>query len=196
MQQMSDVGVDAVAKEGARLHGTFPPGETAVVFGWQLPYSGESAVDLEIGLPPNVGQLVVRAAAATGMKLEVQGFHEAVSQVNEEGQRELVTGKQLQDGDTPLQKVHIGLRDLPTPGPMRMIGTGLAAAFVASGIWLAVQRRARARPSIKRDRARILDEVADLERAHARGDVGPKTYERATRELVDELASLLAAAAK
>jgi hypothetical protein len=197
MQQMSDVGLDPVAKKGARIHGTFAPGETPIIFSWQLPYDGGTDVDIDIGLPPNIAQLVVRSAAAPGMKLEVQGFRDAVSQVNEEGQRELVTGKQIQDGDAPLRKVHISLRDLPTPGPARLIGTILAVIGVVGGIYLALKKRAlvtTSKATIKRDRNRVLDEIAALETAHERKDVGPKTYERAKRELVDELAALLRAA--
>jgi hypothetical protein len=92
-QQMSDIGVDAVAKEGARLHGTFLPGENMVGFSWQIPYGNEPSVDFEVGMPPAARQVLIRAAAAPGMKLEVPGFREAVSQVSEEGQRELVTMK-------------------------------------------------------------------------------------------------------
>jgi len=197
MQQMSDVGVDAAAKRGARLHGTFAPGETPVVFSWQVPYGGEPSLDLEIGLPPNLAQLVVRASAAPGMKLEVQGFRDAVSQVNEEGQRELVTGKQMQDGDASLRKVHIALRDLPTPGPARFIGTVLAAIAIIAGIYLALRTKGilvAPKAIIRRDRERIFDELDELEEAHARNEVGPKTYERAKRELIDELASILRSA--
>ncbi len=193
MQQMSDVGVDAVPQQGVRLHGTFGPGENPVVFSWQLPYGGDSVVDLEAGLPPNLGQLVVRAAAAPGMKLEVQGFREAISQVSEEGQRELVTGKQIQEGETPIRKVHISLRDLPTPGPTRFIATTLAALGVVAGIWVA-RRPRQPKVSTKRDRRRLLAEFEELEHARSHGDIGPKTYERAHRELIDELAALLAAA--
>ncbi len=194
MQQMSDVGVDAVPGEGVRLHGTFVPGENPIVFSWQLPYAGESSVDIEMGLPPNLGQLIVRAAAAPGMKLEVPGFRDAISQVNEEGQRELITGKQLQEHESPLHKVHISLRELPTPGPSRLIGTVLAAVGVIAGIYMTTQRRERSpKTATKRDRTRLLQEFDDLELAHTRGDIGPKTYERARRELIDELATLLAA---
>jgi hypothetical protein len=193
MQQMSDIGVDAVPEQGVRLHGTFGPGENPVVFSWPLPYGGESSVDFEAGLPPNVGQLIVRAAAATGMKLEVPGFRPAISQVSEEGQRELVTGKQIQEGDAPIRKVHISIRDLPTPGPARFIATALAAIGILAGVYVA--RRPRPpKVSGKRDRTRLLQEFEELEKAHAQGDIGPKTYERARRELIDELAAVLATA--
>ncbi|HEY2368150.1 MAG TPA: hypothetical protein VGH87_17245 [Polyangiaceae bacterium] len=198
-QQMSDIGVDAVPHEGARVHGTFVPGENTVVFSWQLPYSSEPSLDMEIGLPPAARQVVVRAAAAPGMRLEVPTFREAAAQVSEEGQRELVTGRQLNDTEAPLRKFTIKLSDLPTPGPTRLVGTALAAAGIVAGIWVTTQSRFLARKrntkaGVKRDRERILQEVEDLERAHVRGDIGPKTYERARRELVDELAAVLAAA--
>jgi hypothetical protein len=191
MQQMSDVGVDAVAGEGARLHGTFGPGENAVMFNWQLPYSGESSVDFDVGLPPNMAQLIVRAAASPGMKLAVPGFRDAVSDVNEEGQRELITGKKLQEGEIPFRKIHVALSELPTPGPARVIATSIAGIGILVGA-LAVRSR-RAKTTTKRDRARLLQLLEELEDAHARGDVGPKSYARARRELIDELALLLAA---
>jgi hypothetical protein len=196
MQQMSDIGVDSVDKQGARLHGTFLPGENAVLFNWQLPYSGTSEVSIDVGMPPNLGQLVVRAAASPGMKLTVPGFRDAVSQVNEEGLRELVTGRQLQEGEVPLRKVHIELTELPTPGPARWIATAFAFVGLAAGIVAVRRRPANTKASAKRtqhqERARLLELIESLEDAHARGDVGPKTYERARRELIDELASLLA----
>ena len=193
VQQMSDIGVDAVPKQGAKLHGTFGPGENSVFFSWQLPYSGQSDVQIELGTPPNLGAVVVRAASGPGMRLEVDGFPAATSQTNEEGQRELVTGRQLQEGDSPMHTIHIALRDLPTPGPARLIATILAALGVAAGVYVGVNRsRQRSPKASRRDRSRILVEIEELERARAAGDVGPKTYERARRELVDELAQLLA----
>jgi hypothetical protein len=194
-QQMSDVGVDAVNGEGARLKGTFPPGTSQVAFTWQLPYSSDPSIELDVGLMPMTRELIVGAAAAPGMRLEVPGFREATVRSTNEGQRLLVTAKQLNDTDAPLRKVTVKLSDLPTPGPTRLIGTALAAAGIAAGVWVTTQTRKRnTKAGVKRDRERILQEVEELERAHAQGDIGPKTYERARRELVDELASLLAAA--
>jgi hypothetical protein len=40
----------------------------------------------------------------------------------------------------------------------------------------------------------LLDELEDLERSRLSGDVGPKTYERMRRELLDALARTLSAA--
>jgi len=41
------------------------------------------------------------------------------------------------------------------------------------------------------ERQRLLEDLEDLERAHLSGEVGPKTYERARRELVDAIARTL-----
>jgi hypothetical protein len=38
------------------------------------------------------------------------------------------------------------------------------------------------------ERERLLAEIEDLEREHLAGNVGPKTYEKARRELLDALA--------
>ncbi len=195
MQQMSDVGVDTVENRGARLHGTFPPGETTVGFSWQLPFSpGDGVIDLDVGLLPNMDQVLIGAAAAPGMKLSVTGFKEATAQTNEEGMHFLVTGKKLPQGEASPRKIHITLSDLPTPGPTRSIATAIAAVGIAFALYLATRQRITrsSKAAQKRDRTRILDEVEGLEQAHARGEVGPKTYERARRDLVDELASLLA----
>ena len=48
----------------------------------------------------------------------------------------------------------------------------------------------------KEHRARLLADLEELERARAAGDIGPKTYERARRELVDAIARTLAASDK
>jgi hypothetical protein len=197
MQQMSDLGVDAVPGQGARLHGTFPPGQSTVVFSWQLPYAGDPSVSFDVGLPPAVRDAFVQAAAAPNMKLEVAGFREAIVRSNEEGLRLLVTRKQLNDNEPAIRKISIGLSGLPTPGPTRLIATVLAVLGLAAGIYIATQRktaRTRTKASAKRDRERILEEIDELETAKARGDIGPKTYERARRELVDDLAAVLATA--
>lgn len=197
MQQMSDIGVDAVPGQGARIHGTFVPGNNSVTFSWQLPYSATPSVDVDVGMPPAVREAIVRAAAAPEMKLEVPGFRPAVSRVNEEGQRELITGKQQNDNEPSIRDIKIALNGLPTPGPSRLVATLLAAVALVAGIYVATQRKGRpgaSKAAAKRDRERILDEIDDLELARERGDVGPKTYERARRELVDELAAVLATA--
>jgi hypothetical protein len=191
-QTMSDQGVDAVDKQGARIHGTFAPGRHEVQFRWQLPYSGEKLIDFEVGLPPHVAVMRVIAGASHGSKLSVIGFPDAERRTDAQGQRLLVTEKQVRR-DEPLASLHVRLEGLPTPGPGRIIATCLAGLLVALGFSVALGGSpADSRAfSDKARRAQLLSALADLERARTEGDVGPKTYERVRRELIDAIASTL-----
>jgi hypothetical protein len=191
-QTMSDQGVDSVEKQGGRIHGTFAPGRHEIQFRWQLPYSGEKLVEFEAGLPPHVAVMRVIAGASRGSKLGVAGFPDAERRTDAQGQRLLVTEKQVRR-DEPLSTVHVSLDGLPTPGPGRIVATGLAGLLVALGFAFGVRRSTEGTgPSgDKARRSRLLAELADLERARKQGDVGPKTYERARREIIDAIASTL-----
>jgi len=88
----------------------------------------------------------------------------------------------------------VELRDIPVPGPARIIATLLASLGVLAGLGYAFTTRKSlvAGGSAKEERARLLADLEELERAHRVGDVGPKTYERARRELIDAIARTLA----
>lgn len=189
-QTMSDQGVDSQEKEGARLHGTFAPGRHEVQFKWQLPYSGESLVDFSTGLPPHVAVLRVIAGASHGAKLHVVGFPDAERRTDAQGQKLLVTEKQVRR-DEPLSAVHVTLDGLPTPGAGRILATGLAAFLVVAGVSLARGGAYRQASSDKARRSVLLAELADLERGRETAEVGPKTYERNRRELIDDIARTL-----
>ncbi len=199
-QGMSDQGVDAIDKRGAKVHGTFGPGQSTIVFRWQLPYAGDSQVDFRIGMPPHVAAAEVMAAAAKEMKLHVENFPDAQNATDKEVGRLLVTGQEFRRASTPLREMNISLRDIPSPGPARFFATGLAALGVFLGIAYAYQARGTRRTvggkgkdgEAKRTRQQLLAELEELERAHRAGDIGPKTYERTRRELVDAIARTLA----
>jgi hypothetical protein len=188
-QGMTDVGVDAVPGKGLKLRGTFAPGQHVIEFRWQLPYSGESDVRFDVGMPPHMAAARVMAPASRDMSLEVPGFPPPQSSSDGQGQRVLITEMQMKREDQPTKSVSVSIRGLPTTGPGRWIATLLAAGGLAYGVILGSKKPA-ARDR-KKERERLLAELEDLERAHAAGDVGPKTYERARRELVDEIARTL-----
>lgn len=197
-QEMSDTGADAVAGKGIKLHGTFGPGRHDVTFRWQLPYDGASELALDVGLPLHVATARVVAAAAPGMTLSVDGFPGAQSPPPEAGgQRVLQTERQVQPNDPPLRTLHVRIKDLPTAGPARFVATGIAGVGVLAGLAFAFGRAvpSAAKKPRRRERALLLAELEDLEHAHAEGEIGPKTYERARRELVDALARTLGDAA-
>jgi hypothetical protein len=198
-QGMTDTGVDNVEGKGARLRGTFAPGRHDIEFRWQLPYNGERDVAVEAGMPPHLAAVRAMAPASRQMTFSGTGFPAAISKTDNQGTRVLITEKQMTRGETPLSSVHLELRDLPTAGPGRYIATVLAMLTVATGIALGARKKPdRDRAQDKRDakdtRKRLLGELEELERAHRDGHVGPKTYERDRRALIDQLALTYAAA--
>jgi hypothetical protein len=192
---MSDQGVDQVAG-GGKLRGTFPPGRHAVQFRWQLPWSGDKDVDFDVGLPPHVAIARVMMPATANVKLRAADFPEPVLRHDDQGQSFQVTERQMRPDDAKLTSLSIGIHDLPTPGPGRLIATLLAACGVGLGLFIAVSGRTDGRKSRLRDakitRDALLEELAGLERAHTSGEVGPRTYERVRRELLQSLAYALA----
>ena len=186
---MSDQGVDST-DGGGKLRGTFPPGQHPVEFRWQLPWSGDSDVDFDVGLPPHTAIVRVMLPLAAGVKLIAGGFPPADVRRDSRGQSFLVTERRVRPDDARLSSISIGLHGLPTPGPGRKIATALAALAVAAGLYFALSRRGA--PTDDEGRQPILDELLALEQARARGDVGPLTYEKARRQLIDALALVLA----
>ncbi len=192
---MSDQGVEDI-DGAAKLHGTFPPGQHAIEFRWQLPWGGEKDVDFDVGLPPHTAIARVLMPASGQVKLVAADFPPTDVRRDSQGQAFLVTERRLRPDDTRLQSLGIALHDLPTPGPGRLVATTLATLAVALGLLLAFTRHGRRGTSAGPDddaRTSLLEELALLERAHAAGAIGIRTYERARRELIDALAFILAA---
>jgi hypothetical protein len=189
-QGMTDVGADAVPKKGIRLHGTFGPGQHMVEYRWQMPYHGEAEVKIDVGLPPHIAAARVIAPASRDMKLEVPGFPPPQSTNDGQGQRALVTEKQVAKSEAALKNVEVVIKGLPTEGPGKIIATLLSGAGLIFGLVLGSKKPSKS--DKKTERARLLAEIEELERAKLAGDVGPKTYERARRELLDALARTFA----
>ena len=191
-QQMSDVGVTEEKGKGARVRGTFAPGRNDVEISWQVPYHGSSKVDLTVGMPPHMAILRVMAVAAQQMHLSVEGFRAAQASTDQQGQRVLVTQKEASRDEGGMADVRIHLTEIPTQGDAPLYVTFASAGVMMLGLGLAFSKRQSGRGSdAKAERARLLAEIDDLERARAQGVIGPKTYERARRELVDAIARTL-----
>jgi hypothetical protein len=187
---MSDQGVDP-SGSGAKLRGTFSPGRGAIDFRWQLPWSGDPDVDFEVGLPPHVAIARVLMPVSGDIKLTAAGFPPPESRRDSRGQKFLITERHARPDDPALASLSVGIRGLPSAGPGRLLATVLAACGVATGFAVVFSRR-RLKASPKRARAAILNDLVSLERARAAGDVGPKTYERARRRLINVLAETFA----
>jgi hypothetical protein len=189
---MSDQGVDELGG-GAKLRGTFAPGRHPVEYRFQVPWPGDKDVDFDVGLPPHVAIARVMMPATGDVKLVAQGFPPSESRHDQQGQNFLVTERRLRPDEPKLTVVSLGIHDLPTAGPGRMFASLLAACGVVVGLVFAFggRRPGRGPGEDRNSRKALLEELAGLERAREAGDVGPKTYERARRELIDALARTL-----
>ncbi len=194
----SDVRFEEEPGRGAKLRGTFSPGQQSASFRFQVPRHGESSAAFRFGLPPHVGEARFIAEAAPTMELDVEGFEKPQTDVSQTGQRVLVTRRVAMRGQSQgLSGFTAQLSGIPTPGWGRWV-----AALIAGG--LAVLGLAAFRGKVgsetqdelhERDAARakrvLLDEVVDLTRARQERRVGPSTYESARRTLVDALARVV-----
>jgi hypothetical protein len=187
---MSDQGTDVVGGN-VRLRGTFAPGKGAVDWRWQLPWSGEANVDFTVGLPPHVAIARVMMPAGGDIGLSVQGFPATEVRRDAQGRGFVVTERHLRPDEPRLTALAVGIHGLPEAGWGRWVAIALAACGVIVGFALSM-RQARSLPEGELRESALLEELAALERAHATGEVGPRTYERARRELIDGLARVLA----
>jgi hypothetical protein len=187
---MSDQGVDQTVS-GLRLRGTFLPGRGTVDFRWQLPWSGDSDVDFEVGLPPHSAIARVLMPASGDIKLLASGFPTPETRRDSRGQKFLITERHARPDEPPLASLSVGIRGLPSSGPGRLLATALSACGVGVGFAVVFSRQRR-KTSPKRARSAILDDLVSLERARSAGDIGPKTYERARRRLINVLAETFA----
>lgn len=182
---------------GARLTGTFAPGQHDVRLSFQVPSAGESSQRFVMTLPPNLAELRVISEAAPGMSLEVDGFGPAEPARGPTGDRVLITGRMTRPGERPLEVLRVRLDGLPVHGPARWVVTLLASLIAAGGLYAALRQKGSSRSrtavadaDLKRAKQLLLDELVQVERAFEAGELGPRTREQARRQLLDALARL------
>jgi hypothetical protein len=183
------------AKNGAALRGTIGPGLHDTAFRYQLPTNGSEDLTIDIGLLPNVQAFRVIAEAAKGMSLEVDGFPPPQTSQNQEGTHVLFTEKQTPRMDPSFRSVRIHVTGLPTRGNGRVVATALAALGVLAGAFVARKmppKKGADPDELEEAKRKLLAELDGLEAARSAGEIGPKTYEAARRELIDALARVLA----
>jgi hypothetical protein len=190
---MSDQSVDQVDEQG-KLRGTFAPGRHTVEFRWQVPWSGDSDVEFDVGMPPHVAIARVMLPATSDIKLAVDGFPAAQVRRDQQGQSFLVTEKRLTPEDPKLTSLAVSIHNLPSAVWGPRVAVGLSAIGVLLGLAVAFGQRSKGSSGKgeRTARAAVLEELAELERGRRSGEIGPKTYERAYRELIDALARTLA----
>lgn len=178
------------------LKGTYAPGEYDVGFRFQLPNPHDSTVNLDFPMPPHLADMRVIVSNAKGMNLRVARFPRAQHAFDRNGQRVLITERRFHRGQQALSDLGITLIGLPTPGNGRWYALLIAIVFMGGGLFTALV--ARRLPRLKRvlpqnlesAHALLLNELVMLERAKQTQAIGPKSYERTRRQLLDALARL------
>lgn len=192
-----DIRISNVEGRGFRITGFARPGVTEASFRYQIPYSGSDTARFTSLMPPRVAHVRVISAAAGQMRMRVEGMPEPQLMRGNEGQRMLVTDRYVSAGDNQLDLASISIHGLPTPGPARWYAVAIAAGAVLVGLFLAskpasLENEADDRADAQRARRLLLEELAALEEGRKSGEIGPKTYEHARRNLIDSLARLIA----
>jgi hypothetical protein len=196
-QSMSDVRFEENAGKGVKLAGTFSPGQHDVSFRFQVPRHEESSAAFEFGLPPHTAEIRVIAEAAPSMELDVDGFEKPQVDVNQNGQRVVVTRHVAKRGEAAPSSFKAVLSGIPTPGMGRWIAVAIAAALAALGfaafrgkLGHEAQSDMQERDADRAQRV-LLDELVELTRAKRDERIGPSTFETARRTLVEALARIV-----
>jgi hypothetical protein len=192
---MADARFEQVEGRGAKLLGTFPPGQQDVSFRFQVPKSAEATATFAVRPPPRTAEMRVIAVANKTMGLEVDGFETPQKATGPKGDPVLVTRKLVGRGEPEVGGFTVLLTGLPVPGEGRWIvvlialGFGVVGALAAAGKLTLVSEE---RISGDKERARelLFSELVHLAKAKQQGEVGPNAYERAHRMFVDALARI------
>ncbi len=180
--------------KGARLEGSFPPGQRDVRLTFSVPSHNRSSEEFHLTTPPHVAELRVLADAAPGVTMTVPGFEPAERTTGPSNSDVWITRRMAEAGAAHLPPVAIRLSGLPVVGPERWYAVAAAALGALVALGLALRRGTNREDEERADRSEaerlLLDDLVLLEAARGRGDVGERTYEEAKQELLDALARL------
>jgi hypothetical protein len=191
---MDDLSFEGSADE-ARFRGGVTPGMHDTAYRFQLAYGNSDSMTLDLGLLPHVQAFRVIIEAPKGLQFEVDGFPPPQAQLNGNGQRILVTEKELPKLDDGFRTVRVRLGNLPSKPQGRWYALALALGALGLGLYGVLRLTADHKADqaeLDEAQVKLLDELAELEKARASGEIGPKTYQQARGVLIDSLARVLA----
>jgi hypothetical protein len=195
---MGDQQIEEAKGEGVRVTGSLPPGETTLMWGFDLPITGAEA-SFDIGLPWTTFAYRVISDAPPGLTLAVKEMPEPFVQ-RDSGRSFFITEMQRRVGDTPFRTVSIRLTGIPGPGPERWISLGVALGIAIGGLWIARRKAPLAAPAGSRRAGAVVPEellarVRRLDAERASEAIGPEFHREQRQALIDELALQLLARA-
>jgi len=186
-------------ERGARLVGTVPPGITSIGFRYHLPLETDGDQSFTVASLPHTAFVRVAAEASKKMSLDADGFAKAERLTDRTGKSFLVAQRKwLPQEGAFIDRFEVRFAGLPARGWGAYLAAALVAVVVATGSAYAWHRRgarelaADSRDDLVEAREALLAELAELERAAKRGDVGPKSYARLRQAMLDALARILA----
>jgi hypothetical protein len=193
---MADVKFVEGKNNNISLAGTIGPGQSEASFRYHVPLQGSDRQTIHIALPPRVGEVRILSESGKTLGLDVAGFPASQKQTGRDGRRVWITARQAGPGEHGIQTLDITVTGLPTQGPGRWIAVLCAAsALVLAGLYVARQDKdEETQDDLRKDlieaRDALLSEFVKLEKAHRKGVIGPKTYERERTKGLDALARI------
>lgn len=194
-ESMTDQHVVEAKGEGVRIHGSLPPGEATLLWGFDLPLEGTEA-HVAFEMPWITFSYRVISDAPSGMALVVEGMPPPIVHTDS-GRRFLVTEMRRQIGEAPFKHLQIALHGIPGPGAARWVAAVLALLVVAGGVWLARRDHPAGAPQqleaadFDAKKNELLETARDLRLQHEAGETGPEYHREQMQALTDELATLL-----
>jgi hypothetical protein len=192
-ESMTDQHVSEAPGEGVRVHGSLPPGQATLLWGFDLPLSGSEA-SFSVEIPWLTFAYRVISDAPPGMTIDVEGMPQPIVHADQ-GRHFLVTELQRKVGDAPFSRLHVTLRGMPGPGPERWIAAVLALCVVGAGVLGARGARARqaapAGDGLEALKTELLARARSLAEQRQTGEIGPEYHADQLAELETELAALL-----
>ncbi len=180
--------------------GTVPPGETQIAYRFHVPLETDGTQVVVMPLPPNMAAVGLAVEASQKMDVRLAGFPKVERKSDAAGKSFLITKKQISPEEYMAQRfltpTALTITGLPSRPWASFLAAGIAFfAAVAGVVYLAVRRKAGLSEEAKEDlaeaRETLLAEFELLEAARARGDIGPKTYEKIREAMLDALAGIM-----
>jgi hypothetical protein len=168
-RDMSDVGFDAVPDRGAKMHGTFSPGQHQVQFRYQLPYEGGESANIALSLPQRGTRVLLTERQVRAGDAPLSHVAITLDNIPTEGSAKWVT--------------------------VAITAATLALGiYVAREQELAKGATSRVgEKDTERARDRLVAEIAALDTAAKSGEIGPQAHARIRQALIDSLAHVMAA---
>ena len=182
---------------GAILRGTLPPGEVELGFRYHLPLEKDGSQDLRLPFLPNIVQVAVGMEASKSMEIAGKGFDAAKRSADPSGKSWLITYRNAKERGDYIPNAELTISGLPTRAIGSWVALFLALAAAGVSVTYVISRRnqvalpADSMADLEDAKQALLKEFVSLERARKQGEIGPKTYDRIRRAMLDALARIM-----